>query len=233
MFFDRSERAMRAKERKSEIKELKKAMLSSGCDKARVTADLKDFDEALEAGSVAREDYANARTHLENARNAIRKLLGCMSESPVDEVKESLKNVVAELGEVYHDCSIREDDLDFRSTITSLKQMAAEYADSTGKAQTVGGNAFATILLRSELENVVAVLDDAAGWSAPDFLALGYYLEHEDRSSLKEMENEQRNTYVTAYCKEHFLDAFMEECRGAGVEEQVQGMLQTYTGFYT
>lgn len=228
MFFDRSERAKRAKERKAELKELKKTMLSGGCDKARVTAHLKEFDDALDAGGAARDDYENARGHLENARGAIRKLLDCMAESPVSEVKERLKNLVAELGEVYHDCSIREDDLDFRSTMTSLKQMVEEYADSTAKAQTVAGNTFASILLRSELENVAAVLDDAAGWGAPDFFALGYYLGHEERASLKEMENEQRNTYVAAYCKEHFLNAFMEECAKAGVTERVQGMVKRY-----
>lgn len=229
MFFDRSERAKKAKERKAEIKELKKAMLSAGCDKARASAELKEFDEALDAGGAAHDDYENARTHLENARKEICKLLDCMAESPVAEVKERLKNLVTELGEVYHDCAIREDDLDFKSTMTSLTQMVAEYADSTAKAQTAAGNAFASILLRSELENVAAVLDDAAGWGAPDFFALGYYLGHEERASLKEMENEQRNTYVAAYCKEHFLDVFMEECRGAGVTERVQGMIQMYT----
>ena len=104
MFFDRSERAKRAKERKAELKELKKTMLSGGCDKARVTAHLKEFDDALDAGGAARDDYENARGHLENARGAIRKLLDCMAESPVSEVKERLKNLVAELGEVNHDC---------------------------------------------------------------------------------------------------------------------------------
>lgn len=228
MFFDRSERAKKAKERKAEIKELKRAMLSAGCDKAQTAADLKKFDEALDAGGAAHDDYGNARAHLENARKDIRKLLDCMAESPVAEVKESLKDLIAELGGVCHDCSIREDDLDFKSTMTNLEQMVTEYADSTAKAQTVAGNTFASILLRSELENVAAVLDDAAGWSAPDFFALGYYLGHEDRSSLKEMENEQRNTYVAAYCKEHFLDAFMEECAKAQVTERVQGMVEKY-----
>lgn len=228
MLFDRSARVKKAKERKAEIKELKKSMLLGGCDKARVAADLKELDEALDAGGEAHEDYENARAHLGNARQIIRGLLDGMAESPVAEVKESLKELVAELGEVYHDCAIREDDLDFKSTMTNLKKMALEYADSTDKAQTAAGNAFASILLRSELENVVAVLDDAAGFGAPDFFALGYYLKHEDRGSLKEMENAQRNTYIAAYCREHFLDGFMEKCRDAGVETRAEDMIRRY-----
>ena len=90
-------------------------------------------------------------------------LLECMKESPVSEVKKSLDELMGDLDQVYHDCSIRDDDLDFQSTIQSLKQMAAEYEEHAAKAQTEAGSKLAAIMLRSELENVAAVLKDAAG----------------------------------------------------------------------
>lgn len=219
-FGERAAARRRSKNLKNELKEIKKQMLSAGCDKARLGNELKELQEAMELGDSLQTDYEEAGAHLGQAREAIGKLLDCMGESPASEVKESLKVLVTDLEQVYHDCSIREDDLDFQSTIRSLKQLVEQYA---GNRAGMSG-----IMLRSELENVGAVLDDAAGWSAPDFLALAYYLLHEDRSTLKEMENAQRNTWVLSYTKEHFLDAFLEECKKAGLEEIVQALITNY-----
>lgn len=84
----------------------------------------------------------------------------------------------------------------------------------------------AFVMLRSELENIGAVLDDVLGFRAPDFFALAYFFRRGDKDSLKEMENEQRNTYVLTYAKEHFLDDFYKECgragMGAGVLELIR-----------
>ena len=80
-----------------------------------------------------------ARSHLAQSRAAIERLLECMKESPVSEVKKSLDELMGDLDQVYHDCSIRDDDLDFQSTIQSLKQMVAEYEEHAAKAQTEAG----------------------------------------------------------------------------------------------
>lgn len=219
-FGERAAARRKSKNLKNELKDLKKEMLSAGCDKARANSDLKELQETLELGSSLQADYEEAGAHLGQAREAIQKLLDCMGESPAHEVQESLKILVADLEQVYHDCSIREDDLDFQSTIRNLKQMVEHYSAGTAGMQ--------AIMLRSELENIKAVLDDAAGWSAPDFLALAYYFLHEDRNSLKEVENEQRNLCVLSYFKEHFMEAFMEECRKTGVEESIRTLIQSY-----
>ena len=134
---------------------------------------------------------------------------------------------MGDLDQVYHDCSIRDDDLDFQSTIQSLKQMAAEYED-TRRAQTEAGSKLAAIMLRSELENVAAVLKDATGWEEPDFFALAYYLGHENRGSLREMENAQRNSYLVDYCGERFWNRFLELCRRAEAEQMVRFMTRKY-----
>lgn len=106
--------------------------------------------------------------------------------------------------------------MDFASTIRSLKQMVSQYAGSVAQAKTEAGRAFSSIMLRSELENIKAVLDDAATWNAPDFLALAYFVLHEDKVVLKEMENAQRNSYVQTYWEEHFKQPFtaLEEQAG-------------------
>lgn len=219
-FGERAAARKRSKNLKNDLKELKKEMLSAGCEKSRVNSDLKELQEMLELGGSLQTAYEEAGVHLSQARAALEKLLGCMGECPAAEVREDLNCLIADLEQVYHDCSIREDDLDFQSTIRCLKQMVEKYSNSTAGMQ--------AIMLRSELENVKAVLDDAAGWSAPDFLALAYYYLHEDKNALAEMENEQRNACVLSYSKEHFLDAFWEMCEQMRVETSVQTLIRNY-----
>lgn len=221
-FGERAAARRKSKELKNELKDMRRDFLGVGYDKTLVANLLRELQETAELADTLQSDYVEAGEHLRQAREAIMKLLDYMGESPAAEVQASMNTLIADLDQVYHDCSIREDDLDFQSTIQCLKQMVAEQ-----------GNAFEAgnmqaIMLRSELENVKAVLDDAAGWKAPDFLALAYYFLHEDRDSLREMENEQRNQYVFSYFKEHYMDDFLYKSKRAGVEERIQGLLQEY-----
>lgn len=224
-FGERAAARRKSKELKNELKNLRKNFLNVGYDKALVANLLKELQETVELADTLQSDYAEAGEHLRQAREEIMKLLDCMGESPAGEVQASMNALIADLEQVYHDCSIREDDLDFQSTISCLKQMVAEVAKQ-GDAFGAGG--MQAIMLRSELENVKAVLDDAAGWKAPDFLALAYYFLHEDKDTLKEMENEQRNQYVLTYLKENYMDDFLYKCKRAGIEERIQSLMQEY-----
>ncbi|MFQ8777631.1 MAG: hypothetical protein ACLR78_09660 [Roseburia sp.] len=50
---------------------------------------LRDYQAALEQGDTLREQYEEARRHLAQSRAAIERLLECMKESPVSEVKRA------------------------------------------------------------------------------------------------------------------------------------------------
>ncbi len=221
-FGERAEARRKAKELKNEMKQLKKELLAVGCEKGTVSTALKDFAGALELGETLRTEYAGARGHMKGAREQIDQLLLCMGESTEEEVGVRLGNLLEELGQVCHECLLRKDDPDFQSSVRGVKKMAGEraQADRSGMA---------AIMLRSELENIRAVLNDAMVWEAPDFFALAYFLLHGNKGSLKEMENRQRNVYVSAYTKEHFTDAFLRECGKAGVDARAEELIQKYT----
>lgn len=224
-FAERATARKKSKELKSEFKNLRKELVNSGEDKAQVAARLKELQEAAELADTLQSDYVEAREHLGAAREAIEKLLDDMGDSSAAEVQTSMNTLLGELEQIYHECSIREDDMDFQSTIRGLKQLTEDCINQ-GKSTTAFG--MEMIMLRSELENIKAVLDDAAAWNAPDFLALAYYFLHEDKSSLKEMENRQRNQCVRTYFAEHYMDSFSEQCRRAGNEEHMQTLLREY-----
>lgn len=221
-FGERSAQRKKARDLKNEIKQLKKQMIDAGGEKAVINRLMGEFEATIwEAGTLS-TDYEVSSHHIAQAREAITRLLDYMGESPAQEVRQSLKTLAETLDMVYHDCSIRQDDMDFQSTITCFKEMAPGYGSEPGSRK--------DIMLRSELENMKAVLDDASGFRAPDFFALAYYNLHGEKDSLKEMENEQRNIFLADYLKEHFSEEFFAEVQQRGVERQVRELMNTYIG---
>ena len=220
-FAERAAARRKSKDLKNELKALRGHVLTTiGGDKAQLTNDLKEFGASMELGATLYAEYADAREHLKQALRVLGKLLANMGERTSVEVKESLNELIGHLERVCHDCSIRSDDMDFASTLQSLKKMTAQYSESTVGMQKV--------MLRSELENVKAVLDDAVGWKAPDFLALAYYYLHADKNALRDMENEQRNQFVLAYFKNEFMDDLMGQFYRAGKEMEVRKLIKEY-----
>lgn len=218
-FGERAIQRKRTKDLKNEVKQLRKELLSAGCEKGTANTALRELQEAMELGDVLKTAYERSQDHLRSARASIERLLAFMSESPAAEVKESLNSLVSDLDLVYHDCSIRADDPDFKSTIDCLKRMVAGFGES---------GAAMDLMLRSELENIKSVLDDASGWKAPDFFALAYFTLHENKDELREMENEQRNHFLEEYLKNHFMDAFLRECQKAGAGEKMTELIRSY-----
>lgn len=220
-FAERAAARRKSKDLKNVLKELRGHILATvGGDKTQLANDLKEFQASMELGATLYADYADARAHLEKASETIVKLLESMGEKPDAEVRACMQEMVAHLENVYHDCSIREDDLDFQSTILSLKKMTADYSEKM--------SGMSKVMLRSELENVKAVLDDATGWKAPDFLALAYYYLHADKNMLRDMENEQRNQFVLAYFKDEFMDELMGQFYRAGKEPEIRTLIKEY-----
>lgn len=220
IFGERSAFRKKSKDLRNEIKQLKKEMISAGCDKGRVTGQLKEFQEVMELGYALQSDYESARTHLHSAMEGIGRILEQMRERPAEEVRAYLLELQSDLNLVYHDCSIRKDDTDFQSTMECFIRMVREYEN--------GMETMSEIMLRSELENIRGVLEDAAGFHAPDFFALAYFYNHEDREILKDKENEQRNQFLQEYLKERFMNDFIAEMKIAGAEQKVGELIQSY-----
>ena len=220
-FAERAAARKKTKDLKNELKEMRKHILATeGGDKAKLTNDLKEFQESMELGATLYAEYADAREHLQQARILLKKLLGGMDRITLSERKSVLKELVLHLEQVFHDCSIRKDDMDYQSTLRNLKQMVEKYSENTETMQ--------AIMLRSELENVKAVLDDASEWNAPDFLALAYFFLHADKNSLAEIENEQRNQLVLKFFKDEFMDDLMGQFYRAGKEMELRTLIKEY-----
>lgn len=214
--FEQSEAKKRANEIKKEGREVRKALLSAGLDKKLADSFLDEFTECLKDACALKENYQNAREHMQTCRMQIEQVVPRMRELSTETCKAELTTLLAELQLVYHDCSIREDDLDFDTTIQYLKKTVPGYSEND------------RLLMQSELENLKAVLDDAFTWEAPDFMALAYFLRHDRKDLLADMENSQRNRYIQEKYKEQFWNEKEESLQNIGMLERLNSFKERF-----
>ena len=208
--FDVSEEKKRAKEIKKEGKMLRKWILLSGLDKKQVDSFMEEFLACVEHGVCRKAEYLSAKAYMESSLWIINEILPQMRELSVEVCKESLQRLLGDLPFVYHECLIRKDDLDFESTLNYMKERVPVYKSED------------RLMMQSELENLKAVFDDTILWSAPDFMALAYFLRHKGSEELADLENSQRNSYIERVYKEEFWNENAGLLEQACVLEEVE-----------
>ena len=129
------------------------------------------------------------------------------------EVRERLRKLTSVLAEVFHECTIREDDADFRMTCDYFNNIAKDYEGSQ------------RLMLQSELENLSYLLGDILAWKEPDFLALAYFCKFGDKSKLGEFSNDQRNEMLIKYYREQYWDEFERKLLGIGKKESIENWI--------
>lgn len=202
-----------------ELRNMQKQMIADGMAKQEAHALAKEFGQTLESGRAQKERYQAARRHLRQARKETGGFLENMAQWQPEKIRQKLGVLTGDLEQVYHECLFREDDLDFRSTVDSLKRISDE---------TETFRPMDALMLRSELENLSAILDEALGWRTPDFFALAYFFAHEDAALLKDMENGQRNQYLSAYLREHFTARFGSRQAENAVKQRAAELVKVY-----
>ena len=121
------------------------------------------------------------------ARRGLINMMEDMNEIPIEDVKRDLDRLNGHLDQIFHECSIREDDPDFKSTADGLKNMAANM------------DKINLIMLRSELENLQALLEDTSEWLVAEiFLHSHIIYSMRKRAKSGEMENEFRQQLFRA-----------------------------------
>ena len=218
IFGAKTEEQKKLKELNRECKELRKELLAAKLDRKQIDTQIREFREALMLGSELCHSYVDAQEHFALARRGVMDLMDTMGEKPKEQVKKDLEELNTHLTCLYHECGIRKDDIDFHSTTEGLKHMAADFSNTN------------FIMLRSELENLHALLEDTSEWRSPNFFALAYYFEHEPkkRDKIAEMENENRNKFLEDYLEEHLMETFMMEAGCAGCIDRVEQMIRDY-----
>ncbi len=205
------------KERKRMIRYFRKCLFHAGIEKSIANKYLREMQETLESANQMRAEYLLAKSHLIRAQRKIERLLDYFEDWTLPELVKQLQILAKQLQLVSNDCLMQEDDMDFVSSRECFLQMGDEQ-----RLKMPGMR----IMLQSELENQNAIFLEALAWEAPDFFAYAYYILHEGNENVKEMENDRRNSLVTEYVNDHFLDEFFGLCERAKIQEQVIALMQ-------
>ena len=206
----KQERAIR-----QEAKRLTKQLIEAGMNRKEAKKEMEKLLELLIEGYRQGKAYEKSKNQILFAQMLIEKLLEEVLEKEDElEVKERLKKLMNVLSEVFHGCTIREDDTDFKLTCDYFNNVAETYEDS------------GRLMLQSELENLSYLLGDILAWKEPDFLALAYFCKFGDKSKLGEFSNNQRNEMLLKYYQEEYWNEFGRKLLEVDMKETVERWIE-------
>lgn len=212
--FSQSLDKKREKEIRRDIKELSKELVAAGMDKKAVREYLDVFQELLTDACRQKNAYLQSRQKMSECRQLICELLSDFPKNTEAEVRRQLAVLEALLAGICHDCTIREDDMDFTATCSYVRKMVQNYEKDS------------RLMLQSELENLLHVIEEVLEWEEPDFCALACFCRYGSRSDLAELENHQRNEMIVKFYREQFWNGFERELEACGKEAHMTGWIK-------
>lgn len=212
--FGQSAEKKREKEIRQEAKELARELTNAGLDKRAVKNYLDVLQELMIAACLQRDAYVTSKKRMTAGLVIIEELLNDIAGKEPAKVRGELARLAIDLTDIFHECTIRKDDLDFASTYTYINRATKEY-DGTNR-----------LMLQSELENMEYMIGEIVEWEEPDFCALALFCKYGNRDDLADIENGQRNEMLLRYYKGQFWDDFEKELAAAGMVERVHNWIE-------
>ena len=208
--FRQSVEKKREKLIQKEAKAFVKKLTLAGMDRKTAKNRMEMLSSLVTEGYYQNKVYAKSKVQIGFAMMLIEKLMEEMHKKDVQTIRERLKKLSSVLGEVFHECTIREDDMDFSVTCTYIKSMAEIYDDVQ------------CVIVQSELENLLHLFTEVKEWEEPDFCALAFFLKYGKKSELGELANCLRNERIIHYYREQYWDNFEGELSAVGMKEEIE-----------
>ncbi len=212
--FGQSAEKKREKEIRQEIKDLAKELVSAGMDKRAAKNYLEVLQELLLAACLQRDTYVTSKKRMTAGLAIIEELLAGIAEKEPAKVRGELARLAIDLTDIFHECTIRKDDLDFASTYAYINRATKEYDGSN------------RLMLQSELENMEHMIGEIVEWEEPDFCALALFCKYGNRDDLADIENGQRNEMLLRYYKGQYWDDFEKELASISKVERVHSWIE-------
>ncbi len=208
--FKQSAEKKRERVIRQEAKEWMKQLVEAGMNRQTAKNGMEELSSLAIEAYHQNKVYAKSKEQIAFAMMLIEKLMEEMKKKEVENIQERLKKLANVLEGVFHECTIREDDMDFAVSCTYIKSMAAVY------------DASQCLMVQSELENLLHLLGEVKEWEEPDFCALTFFLKYGNKSELGELANCLRNEMVIRYYREQYWDDFERELSAVGMEKAVE-----------
>ena len=212
--FGQSAEKKREKVIQQELKELAKELTSSGMDKRAVKNYMEVLENLVLEALLQRDSYIESKRRMEAGQGIIELILEDITEREPAKVRGDLARLAMNLTDIFHECTIRKDDLDFASTYGYINRAATNY-DGTER-----------LMLQSELENLLHMVSEIEEWEEPNFCALALFCKYGPREDLADIENSKRNEMLLKYYKGQFWDDFEKELAAVKMAERVEKWIE-------
>ncbi|MBR3769915.1 MAG: hypothetical protein IKL06_05225 [Lachnospiraceae bacterium] len=212
--FGQSAEKKREKEIQQEAKGLTKELVAGGMDKRTAKNYMEVVESLLLEAVIQRDTYIESKKRMEEGQRIIEIILEDISEREPAKVRGELAKLAVNLTDIFHECTIRKDDLDFASTYGYINRAAVNY-DGTER-----------LMLQSELENLLHMVSEIDEWEEPDFCALALFCKYGPREDLADIENSQRNEMLLKYYRGQFWDDFEKELAAVKMTERVEKWIE-------
>ena len=212
--FGQSAEKKREKEIQQEAKELTKELIYRGMDKRAAKNYMEVLERLVIAAVLQRDAYMESKKRMAAGQEMIEALLEDITEKEPAKVRGELARLAVNLTDIFHECTIRKDDLDFASTYSYINRAAGEYEGAH------------RLMLQSELENLLHMVGEIEEWEEPNFCALALFCKYGHREDLADIENSQRNEMLLRYYKGQFWDDFEKELVTVKMTEQVEKWIE-------
>lgn len=179
------------------LKGLKKEFKDAGVDMSVVRLWQKNYDKVRQQAPILETQYKTAKQELEIVFSLIKNMEQKLIEGSVN--RENLnvfsKEMKKYLEHFNQEFLIGKEDTDFQTTYASIIKLC-------DKDINVKGNA---LILQSEIENLIAVTQEALEKEWPDFKALAFFYIQRTDKEITELPHHDKVTKVENIYKEEFV----------------------------
>ena len=153
------------------LKGLKKELKSAGADMSFVKGWQKSFDKVKKSSAQIETQYTQAKQELEQVHTILKQMEEILiaREGKLSECEKGLKKYQ---GRFNHEFLIGKEDKEFHLTYQTVLNLSANSRKTQKEV----------LILQSEVENILAVTEEALAKNWPDFRAMAYfYLNRTDK----------------------------------------------------
>ena len=207
-------------QKQEQIREIKKTMLAADCNRTAVRAWFKLYDKTLKRAEEAKEEYQkclhNTITVQEYGKQLEQVMVQKASGGRESQLRQFGKDLKRIQGAIAHEFIISSQNQEFFSTYQSLLKLLKQPLDDQQRE----------LILHSEIENLLALLEEGLALEKPHFFALGFFhMEHTDQE-LYDMPASEKRQYILNLYERGFLLPIRRELLGAMGKEPLDRLLQ-------
>ena len=206
------------------LKGLKKELKSTDADMSLVKKWQKTYDKVKKSSGLIEAQYVQAKTELEQVRTILKKMEQASIMMKGDLQNPSYKALISECardlkkyqGHFNQEFLIGKEDKEFHLTYQTLLSLCTKGFQETKDV----------LILQSEVENILAVTDEALAKEWPDMRAMAYfYLDRSDKE-IYDLPHSDKVTEVAHIYEAEFLSPIREVLVKKLGEERARQILE-------